>query len=449
MTCASVLKEETQNKKEENLAISPARTAISSTTTEIHFDRKPLSPFDINTSYETRNPTSDVRDDNAILVDEFDSSNVNLPHPSLEFIPFYCLIQQCPIVLGLTRLVYRLRWSMSYPLQHNMCLTRILSKIGIYATFGEAFLAIPLVGLAIGGVIYTAFHPSVQKSGQMSRLLVLSAFFLAQRNSYVTFLLGLPVDRAIFYHKASGRLALLIGILHTLTFVLDPYQRHVHSKDIIYGAFSGAKCVSGSVLLILLLVLTMSTLPWIRKNLFEFWYVVHLVCIGGIVVGAFYHSGIMVPILVLVSWGFDVFFRSVVMARIRNPRQANVATISDSVTVICISKTKTFSYNPGQYVYIAIPAISWTQWHPFSIASAPNDDTVKLYVRKAGNWTSALFELARSKTTIDVFIEGPYGSLKVDVMGNHEYKSMLLISGGIGGKILLNEVKSNAYNLIA
>jgi predicted ferric reductase len=416
---------------------SPSKTIDSSTASDKCVESEKLNCI---LFIDTEEPTNaaDIlfENDKEKMVEVPCEDNANHSHPSLEFAPFFFLIQNHPVLLNWSRLLYRFRWKMSYPLQRNFFGSRYLSKFGIYLTFGEILFMMPLIGATVGGMLYTAFYPSVMKSGRMSRFLVISAFLLAQRNSYVTFIFGLSVDRAIFYHKASGRLAFLVGILHTITYVLDPHQQQFHQNHLLFGAFNEPKCISGSILLILTLLLSMSSLPWIRHLFFEVFYYVHLLCIAGIVVCTLFHSGILVPILILGTWGFDLFIRSVIMARVKNSREAKLFTVSDSVTEICIQKTKQFSYNPGQYMYISIPEISWTQWHPFSIASAPNEDSIKFYVRKAGDWTNSLFELASSKSTIDILVEGPYGSLSVDIMSDNKYRSVMLLSGGIGGKIL-------------
>jgi predicted ferric reductase len=101
---------------------------------------------------------------------------------------------------------------------------------------------------------------------------------------------------------------------------------------------------------------------------------------------------------------------------------------------ISFPKTAEFAYNPGQYIYLAIPEISWLQWHPFSFSSSPNQKVVRLHIRRAGNWTSSLFELAQKQTEVSMLVEGPYGNLSVDIMGDRKYKNIMLISGGIGGK---------------
>ena len=63
------------------------------------------------------------------------------------------------------------------------------------------------------------------------------------------------------------------------------------------------------------------------------------------------------------------------------------------VTELVIKKPIQFKHNPGDWVFIKIPAIAKYEWHPFTISSAPeNKDTFTLHVRGAGNWTNMLYK---------------------------------------------------------
>jgi hypothetical protein len=115
-------------------------------------------------------------------------------------------------------------------------------------------------------------------------------------------------------------------------------------------------------------------------------------------------------------------------------------------------------YKEGQYCYIKCPPVSEHQWHPFTISSAPGDDTVTFHIKVMGrnSWTrkvleyfsamgpldSSYFELADSgskgvqvgKST------GPLGEKMLQVYGPHsaptqhapEYMVDIIIGSGIG-----------------
>ncbi|KAI0559304.1 respiratory burst oxidase-like protein [Gracilaria domingensis] len=95
---------------------------------------------------------------------------------------------------------------------------------------------------------------------------------------------------------------------------------------------------------------------------------------------------------------------------------------------------KPFQYRSGQYAELQVPSIN-REWHPFTIASAPHEETLALYIKKLGDWTGALHEeFARRLNgeeldTISVLVRGPYGAPCQHVQG---YERVVLISGGIG-----------------
>jgi ferric-chelate reductase len=179
--------------------------------------------------------------------------------------------------------------------------------------------------------------------------------------------------------------------------------------------------------------ITITSLPYFRRRLFEVFYYLHVMFVFGVVCGALSHTGILVPMLVLCTWGVDVFLRSIVMARTLYPQKAKLRILSDTVVELSFPKIRGFDYNPGQYIYVALPELSFLEWHPFSLSSAPKMKTVTLHIRRAGDWTNALYELAKKKSEVSIMMEGPYGSLGVDLVGDR-YKMVMLVSGGIGGE---------------
>ena len=386
-------------------------------------DCSPFDVIDLEEAYEHQQTQ-----------EEHKKNGSNEPHPALEYSIFYHTIKHFPRILECIKVPYAHRWILAYPLQRKVTFSRALLKLGVSLTWGELLLLVPFFLAIVAGILYTAVSPSVSATGKVSRFALIAAFVLAQRNSLVTLLLSMPVDRALFYHKLAGRLGGATGLLHTFAFFVDPKFRRIHEADLFGGAFTGRVNFSGSVMMLLIIGIVISSLPAVRRRVFEVFYFLHFIFASGLIVGAFFHTGMLIPILALLTWGVDLFIRRALMAWTRNPKKATLKIISNTVIQVSFPKTESFAYNPGQYIYLSIPEISWSQWHPFSISSSPNQPVVTLHIRKAGNWTSALFQLAAKKSSVDMLLEGPYGSLAVDIMGDRKYKSVLLISGGIGSK---------------
>lgn len=49
-------------------------------------------------------------------------------------------------------------------------------------------------------------------------------------------------------------------------------------------------------------------------------------------------------------------------------------------------KTKT---RAGQYIFINCPEVSYLQWHPFTLTSAPEEDYISIHIRVVGDFTNA------------------------------------------------------------
>lgn len=47
----------------------------------------------------------------------------------------------------------------------------------------------------------------------------------------------------------------------------------------------------------------------------------------------------------------------------------------------------------GQFIYINVPSVQLFQWHPFTIASSPDNPYLILMIKRAGDWTNKLVEL--------------------------------------------------------
>ena len=115
-----------------------------------------------------------------------------------------------------------------------------------------------------------------------------------------------------------------------------------------------------------------------------------------------------------------------------------VKKLADKVTLLKFEKPAGWNYLPGQYCFVHLNALSprVLEWHPFTISSAPHEPFLTLHVRSAGDWTSALHELADADDGIQgatnagtVLLDGPYGSASEEVW---DYEVAVLVGAGIG-----------------
>lgn len=101
---------------------------------------------------------------------------------------------------------------------------------------------------------------------------------------------------------------------------------------------------------------------------------------------------------------------------------------------------KKMSYKPGQFIFIRF---LWSseegiirETHPFSIASAPNEPNVRLYIKSLGDYTTSLKNL---KVGAIAEIEGAYGKFTYTRFGE---APQIWVAGGIGITPFLSMARS-------
>lgn len=198
--------------------------------------------------------------------------------------------------------------------------------------------------------------------------------------------------------------------------------------------------ITGILLLIVLAVMLVFARPAVRKNHFRLFYAVHI--IGAIlffalliVHGMFrqvpYTYKWLIPPLVI--YAIDRFFRKTMISSTELELSADNALLKDG-DVLELRVPKAFDYQAGQYAEVQVPWIN-REWHPFTIASAPQDDTMCFYIKALGNWTKELRDAFQARIdgkvtdSIRVNVRGPYGAPAQHV---GLYEKVVLISGGIG-----------------
>ena len=76
----------------------------------------------------------------------------------------------------------------------------------------------------------------------------------------------------------------------------------------------------------------------------------------------------------------------------------------------------------GQYVQIKVIGVSFLEWHPFTLTSAPEDGFFMIHMRVSGNWTGKVYkyfhEIREQNWPLPkIAIEGPFGTSSQDIFG--------------------------------
>ncbi|GJJ14792.1 hypothetical protein Clacol_009060 [Clathrus columnatus] len=162
-----------------------------------------------------------------------------------------------------------------------------------------------------------------------------------------------------------------------------------------------------------------------------------------------------------------IFIAERILREIRSRHRTYISKViqhPSKVIELQIKKEKT-TVRAGQYIFISCPEISYFQWHPFTLTSAPQEDYLSVHIRVVGDFTEALakavgcnfegrgekkdsgektFAPVINRTLPRVMVDGPFGSASEDFLN---YETVLLVGAGIGVTPFASILKSIWYRM--
>ncbi|XP_059338378.1 NADPH oxidase 5 [Ammospiza nelsoni] len=213
-----------------------------------------------------------------------------------------------------------------------------------------------------------------------------------------------PLELHVRGHERVGHLVLALGTAHAGAHLaqaglarrdwlvaLGEYVRRARPGA---GGVGGTAPQSGLALLALLLAMLACSSPCVRRGgHFEVFYWSHLsyipVWLLLLLHGPHFWKWFLIPgsLFVLekvLGWAWR---------RAGDLHILEAKLLPSKVTHLVIQRPKSFRFQPGDYVYLNVPAIAAYEWHPFSISSAPEQpETLWLHIRARGQWTTKLYE---------------------------------------------------------
>ncbi|KAK9804347.1 hypothetical protein WJX72_008325 [[Myrmecia] bisecta] len=340
---------------------------------------------------------------------------------------------------------YSWRWQLWRPFRYRLLSGR--------CSLGALLMVLVISAATVGFCVAT--WNNVTGSGNPPAILLLLTWTLAAHSSIWTLLMGLPFERAIGWHQFTVWLALASGVYHGVVAERGWWKPQADGQGGPQANSQGGRgtqgdrqhLVTGWILFGLICGMVATSLPPIRRRLWNAFYYTHvLLSLVIIVVGIVHSASLILGGVAL--WAIDVLYRRFYVAGHACPQEATIQRLDADVVRVSFPKTDTFEYSGGQYVFLQVPGVSRLEWHPFSISSHPQSDTVMLHVRALGDWTRKLLKVAPAATEapqqIRVHIEGPYGSPQMD-LSTPRYQIFLLVSGGIG----ITPMQSTVNDLLA
>ncbi|NXB00866.1 NOX5 oxidase, partial [Cnemophilus loriae] len=213
-----------------------------------------------------------------------------------------------------------------------------------------------------------------------------------------------PLELHVRGHELVGYLVLALAAAHAGAHLAHAglAQRDGHAALAEYlrrarpggGGVGGTAPQTGLALLALLLAMLVCSSPCVRRGgHFEVFYWSHLSYISVwlllLLHGPHFWKWFLIPgslflLEKVLGWAWR---------RAGDLRILEAKLLPCKVTHLVIQRPKSFRFQPGDYVYLNVPAIAAYEWHPFSISSAPEQpETLWLHIRALGQWTNKLYE---------------------------------------------------------
>ncbi|XP_003791842.1 dual oxidase 1 [Otolemur garnettii] len=270
-----------------------------------------------------------------------------------------------------------------------------------------------------------------------------------------------PFDAAVDFHRLIASTAIVLTVLHSAGHVVNVFLFSISPLSVLSCLFPGlfhddgsefpqkyywwffqtVPGLTGVVLLLVLAIMYVFASHHFRRRSFRgFWLTHHLYILLYVLLiihGSFaliqlprFHIFFLVPALIyggdkLVSLSRKKVEISVVKAEL----------LPSGVTYLRFQRPQGFEYKSGQWVRIACLALGTTEYHPFTLTSAPHEDTLSLHIRAAGPWTTRLREIYsppmgdRCAKYPKLYLDGPFGEGHQEW---HKFEVSVLVGGGIG-----------------
>jgi len=168
-------------------------------------------------------------------------------------------------------------------------------------------------------------------------------------------------------------------------------------KPHIFGMMGGEANPSGVALMTIMAIMFVCSLPFVRRRgHFETFYYTHMLYWGYFILLLFHAPEFWKWICIIgLIWIVEIAYRILNYCFGHGKSVIKTGVLLPSrVTQLVIERPQGFNFSPGDWVFVKIPAVASSEWHPFTISSAPEVSShFTLHIRGVGQWTNSLFRM--------------------------------------------------------
>ncbi|KAG9459724.1 hypothetical protein H6P81_004232 [Aristolochia fimbriata] len=258
-------------------------------------------------------------------------------------------------------------------------------------------------------------------------------FFPVTRGSSLLPMVGLTSEGSVRYHIWLGHIVMTLFTAHGLCYIVYWATENDISQMVKWAA-NDVSNVAGEMALICGIVMWVTSIPRVRRKMFEvFYYTHHLYFLFFFFfilhVGASFFGRLLPGVFLFLIDRFLRFLQSRHRVRLLSAR-----LLPCEVLELNFSKSPGLRYSPTSIVFVNVRSISRAEWHPFTVTSNSSleEEKLSVVIKSEGDWSKKLYQILSSPSPIDhldVSFEGPYGPASTNFLN---YEKVVMISGGSG-----------------
>jgi len=255
----------------------------------------------------------------------------------------------------------------------------------------------------------------------------------ATRNNIFVEIFGATNRDILIVHKIISILS-IISIVIKFIIILIYYPPSF--LIVIKNDITGGSPLAGSIATISAILLSISSIPLLKKKSYETFYFSHRILSLILVICSVWHYIISIYFLIpsLVIYFIDLYLRYLKIYKGSYLKLNKIGNDINNYIILKIKIEKYINIDPGCYFLICIRNISSLEWHPFSMIEQ-SDKKLTFCAKNMGpnSWTDKLKVLVENETKYDkeVYIQGPYNYFDFYYIINR-YNNIINITGGIG-----------------
>ena len=281
---------------------------------------------------------------------------------------------------------------------------------------------------------------------------------------------AVPFDRHRDFHRIVSMTILLYSAIHTGAHYYNYTQ--IPTAWLALAFKTGPGITGHFIWICLVLIVGSSAFKRIRRFKYELFWYTHYLSLVLLILLAFHGTFCFVkrdfspecPGSRTWRWLVGPCALFIVELALREWRSRRFTFVSkvivhQSGVVEVQIKKPSLLFRPGQYVQLNCPEVSFLQWHPFTITSAPEEGFVSVHIRVVGWWTrqfcGSLGVEFDDKSCLpcgysapnkfpQLLLDGPYGSVSESF---DRFDVAICIGAGIGQTPFSSILKSMWYSI--